>query len=177
MNFDLAAYSSDLYTNTFMIDRAIKVLTEAEKSLVTVINLFSELSQTIGTVDSNTVKKKIVSYLDTHKIENRTVFNTFWSWNIIPRNQSVGSNNTCRISWAYFISIVDNGDGTYGAISYGNTKNVNNSSGTVPENTNIANLLIDISSETNRLNTIIRTVRYRKCAILNILSINNNYLN
>ena len=44
-----------------MIDRAIKVLNEAEKSLVTVINLFSELSQTIGTVESNTVKKKILT--------------------------------------------------------------------------------------------------------------------
>ena len=176
MNFNLAEYSSNLYTNTFMIDRALKVLAFADKSLVTIINLFSELSQTQSTTESNAVKKKILSYLNTHKIENRTVFNTNWSWNIIPRTQVVSSNNTCRISWGYYISIVDNGDGTYGAISYGSNKNLKNSDGTTPENTNIANLLVDISAETNRLNTVIRTVKYRRCSILNILSINNNYL-
>ena len=64
-----------------------------------------------------------------------------------------------------------NGDGTYGTISYGYEKPLNNSTGNIPENTNIANLLVHLSAEISRIQTLIRVVKYRKCAILNILSI------
>lgn len=176
MNFDLKEYSVNLFTTTSIIERTLKVLAEAEKGVIFLINRFSELSQTTSSIEADAVKKKIINYLNSTKIENRTLFNTNWSWNIIPRTQVISSNNICRIYWNYFIDITDNGDGTYGKISYGNSKPLNNNNGTVPENTNIANLLVDLSKETNRLQTIIRTVKYRKCSILNILSINNKYL-
>ncbi len=176
MNFDLSQYSSNLYTTTSQIDRTLRVLEAAETGIINLINRFSELSHTSTTIEANKVKKNILNYLNNTKIENRTLFNTNWSWNLIPRTQVITSNNTCRIIWNYYISIVDNGNGTYGAISYGYQKPLFNNTGTVPENTNIANILIHLSQETNRLQTIIRTVKYRKCSILNILSINNKFL-
>tara|TARA_B100000902_G_C26903002_1_gene713047 strand:+ start:161 stop:691 length:531 start_codon:yes stop_codon:yes gene_type:complete len=176
MNFDLSQYSSNLYTSTFLIDRALKILTEAEVGIISLINRFSELSQTTNSIESNAIKRKILDYLNKTKNENRTLFNTNWSWNIIPRSQSITSNNLCRIIWNYYVDIVDNGNGTYGAISYGYEKPLNNNAGNIAENTNIANLLVHLSSEISRIQTIIRVVKYRKCAILNILSINNKFL-
>ncbi len=176
MNFDLSEYSTNLYTTTLTVERALRILAQAEIGIVSLINLFSELSQTRTTVEADAVKKKILNYLKNTKVDNRTLFNTNWSWNIIPRTQLTSSNNICRIEWNYFISIVDNGNGTYGAISYGISKPLTNNAGNIPANTNIANLLVHLAQETNRLQTIIRVVKYRKCAILNILSINNQYL-
>ena len=176
MNFDLTQYSSNLFTTTAQIDRTLRVLEAAETGVIELINKFSELSQTANSLEANKVKKSIIDYLNNKKIENRTLFNTNWSWNLIPRTQVISSNNICRIIWNYFISIVDNGNNTYGAISYGYQKPLFNNTGTVAENSNIANILIHLSQETNRLQTIIRTVKYRKCAVLNILSINNKFL-
>jgi len=176
MNFDLSKYSSNLFTTTLTVERALRILAQAERGVVSLINRFSELSQTATTIEADAVKKKIIDYLNNTKVDNRTLFNTNWSWNIIPRTQVVSSNNICRMEWNYFISIVDNGNGTYGAISYGNVKPLTNNAGNIPENTNIANLLINLAQETNRLQTIIRIIKYRKCSILNILSINNQYL-
>jgi len=176
MNFDLSQYSSNLYTITAQIERTLRVLQSAETGIIDLINKFSELSQTTSTLEANKVKASIIDYLKNTKIENRTLFNTNWSWNLIPRTQVISSNNTCRISWNYFVSIVDNGNGTYGSISYGYSKPLFNNTGSVPENANLANILIHLSQETNRLQTIIRTVKYRKCAVLNILSINNKFL-
>lgn len=176
MNFDLSQYSSNLYTTTSQIERTLRVLQAAETGIINLINKFSELSQTTSTTEADKVKASIIDYLNNTKIENRTLFNTNWSWNLIPRTQVITSNNLCRISWNYFVSIVDNGNGTYGAISYGYQKPLFNNTGSVPQNTNLANILIHLSQETNRLQTIIRTVKYRKCSILNILSINNKFL-
>lgn len=176
MNFDLSQYSSNLYTSTFLVDRALKILAAAEVGVISLINRFSELSQTTSSIESNATKRKIITYLNNTKNENRTLFNTNWSWNIIPRTQTITSNNLCRITWNYFVDIVDNGDGTYGAISYGYEKPLYNNTGNIAENTNIANLLVHLSAEISRIQTLIRVIKYRKCAILNILSINNKFL-
>ena len=101
MNFDLSQYSSNLYTITAQIERTLRVLQSAETGVIDLINKFSELSQTTSTLEADKVKASIIDYLNNKKIENRTLFNTNWSWNLIPRTQVISSNNTCRISWNY----------------------------------------------------------------------------
>ena len=76
MNFDLERYSNNIFTTTVMIDRTLRVLKEAEVGIISLINRFSELSQTTSSVESNKVKKKIIDYLNSTRVENRTLFNT-----------------------------------------------------------------------------------------------------
>lgn len=173
MNIDLAKYSSELYNNVTVLDKAKLVLDKAEEVIVHMINMIYDLSLFTETADINLQKGKILTYMKETVMQNRTMFNTNWSWNIIPRSQISTSNNQCRFLWNYFITIVDNGDETYGSISYGNVKPLQNN---VVENTNIANFLLDLNQENSRIQMLQRQLLYRRCSLLNILGVNNKFL-